>query len=372
MTQPYKTIQSLPDLSLWQQRRDKNALFSFTLELTARCNNNCRHCYINLPEDDQQAKAEELSLEEIKCIVDQAVDLGAVWCLITGGEPLLRNDFEEIYLYLKRKGLLVTVFTNATLLTQRHIDLFKKYPPRDIEVTVYGITVETYAAVTRKPALFDAFKKGVHLLLDNSIRVNLKNVTMKANLSEFSQISTFCRKHSNETFRFDPFLHLRFDQDKRRNQEIQNQRLGPEEIAVLERSDEARHNALLKICERLTSIERRASTTSYLFSCGTGKSDFVVGYNGFYRLCSSLWHPDCMYDLRVKTIREARAVLVPKVRSMQSADPDYLGKCAVCSLVNLCIWCPAHAYLETGHMEKPCQYFCNVAEKRVSSIQNIV
>jgi MoaA/NifB/PqqE/SkfB family radical SAM enzyme len=73
MTTTYTTTQSLPDFDLWQKKRDNNALFSFTLELTARCNNNCRHCYINLPENDHKAKAEELTTEEIKYIIDQAV-----------------------------------------------------------------------------------------------------------------------------------------------------------------------------------------------------------------------------------------------------------------------------------------------------------
>ncbi len=369
MTNTYTTNQTLPDLALWQKKRDKNALFSFTLELTARCNNNCRHCYINLPENDPKAKAEELTTEEIKSIVDQAVDLGAVWCLITGGEPLLRDDFEEIYLYLKRKGLLVSVFTNGTLITQKHIDLFKKYPPRDLEITVYGITAKTYAAVTRKPDLFPAFIGGVNLLLKNKIRINLKNVTIKANLGEFQEIATFCRQHSSAPFRFDPLIHLRFDRDEKRNEEIRNQRLSPEEIAVLESSDKARYNALKENCAKLFPYQQPKTESSFLFSCGAGLSDFTVGHNGLYRLCSSLMHTDCMCDLREKSVKDAREILVPKVRLLQSNSNIFLGNCAVCPLVNLCLWCPAHAYLETGNMAHFSQYFCDVAKSRSSNIE---
>jgi radical SAM protein with 4Fe4S-binding SPASM domain len=364
MIETYLTTQSLPDFALWQKKRDKNSLVSFTLELTARCNNNCRHCYINLPEDDQQTKVEELSFEEISSIVDQAVDLGAVWCLITGGEPLLRDDFEEIYLYLKRKGLLVTVFTNGTLITQKHVDLFKKYPPRDLEVTVYGITQKTYAAVTREPGLFHAFMNGVNLLLKNDIRVNLKNVTIKANLNEFQDIAAFCRKHSHASFRFDPLIHLRFDRDETRNSEIRKQRLSPKEIADLERSDEARRQAMAKNCEKLILPLIPETANPYIFGCGAGISDFVVSYNGFYRICSSLWHTDCMCDLRKKTIKDAREKLMPKVRATKSDNPEFIKNCATCALINLCIWCPAHSFLESGHMDTPCRYFCEVAEKR--------
>ncbi len=71
----------------------KRKAWSFDLEITARCNNNCRHCYINLPPGDRNAQANEMSLEQIGKIAQQAVEIGCIWCLITGGEPLLRKDF---------------------------------------------------------------------------------------------------------------------------------------------------------------------------------------------------------------------------------------------------------------------------------------
>ena len=89
---------SMPKFELWDKLADKRVPLSFDLEITARCNNACRHCYINLPAGDIEARKKELSLTEINDIADQAVDLGALWCLISGGEPLLREDFAR-YLY---------------------------------------------------------------------------------------------------------------------------------------------------------------------------------------------------------------------------------------------------------------------------------
>ena len=296
--------------------------------------------------------------------------LGAIWCLTTGGEPLLHDDFEDIYLYLKRQGLLVSLFTNATLINHKHIELFKKYPPRDLEVTVYGITPHTYAAVTRKPELFQDFLHGVNLLLDNNVSVNLKNVTIQANLDEFTEIDDFCRQHSRDPFRFDPLIHLRFDRDEKRNAEIRKQRLSAELIAALERLDEARFSALENNCEKLLLTNKPESPNTSIFGCGAGVSDFIVSHNGYYRLCSSLWHPECIEDLRKTSVRKARQALLPKVRAMQSNDPAFVQNCGACALVILCIWCPAHAFLETGHMDKPCRYFCEVAETRKASISS--
>ena len=139
MSDPFVVAQhKLPHLGLWKTLKDRRRPISFDLELTARCNNDCRHCCICLPAGDATAKAAELRTDEVLGIAREVADMGAVWCLLTGGEPLLRSDFAALYLGLKRLGLLVSVFTNACLVTAEHVELFRRYPPRDVEVTVYG------------------------------------------------------------------------------------------------------------------------------------------------------------------------------------------------------------------------------------------
>ena len=204
MTRSYVSSQSLPDFHLWEKLEARRRPLSFDLEVTARCNNDCRHCYINLPAGDREARATELSLEEITRIAGEAVSLGAVWCLLTGGEPLLRDDFSEIYLALKRLGLLVSVFTNACLVTPEHVELFKQYPPRDLEVSVYGVTPATYEAVTRRPGSFAAFRRGLDLLLAAGVKVRLKAMALRANVHELPEIARFCRARTKDYFRFDP------------------------------------------------------------------------------------------------------------------------------------------------------------------------
>lgn len=245
-------IQEFP---LWDKLKQKRSPISFDLEITARCNMNCAHCYINLPAGDEKAREAELTAEEIFGIAGQAVDMGAVWCLLTGGEPLLRDDFPEIYMGLKRMGLLVAVFTNATLINPDHIALFKKYPPRDIEITVYGVTKETYEAVTRRPGSFEKFMGGLDALMKNNVRVRLKAMAIQANLHEQKAIADFCRKLTKDYYRFDPQLHLRFDGNAARNEEIRTQRLTPEQIVALENADEQRINAMREKCDILINDE---------------------------------------------------------------------------------------------------------------------
>lgn len=365
-TESFVTSIPLPEFNLWGKLKQDNArrLISFDLEITARCNNNCRHCYINLPLHEKKAQEKELTLAQIKKIVDEAVALGALWCLITGGEPLLREDFFEIYLCLKKKGLLISVFTNATLIDSQHIELFKNYPPRDIEVTVYGVTEETYEKVTRKKGSYAAFRRGLELLLKNNIKVRFKAMALRSNVHELPEIAEFCRRVTKDYFRFDPFLHLRFDGDPIRNKEIKSERLSAEEIVKIEQADPERSVALEKNCENLINPEFAHFQCDHLFHCGTGNRSFTVSYDGFFRLCSSLWHPDCIYDLKSGSLKEAWEEFIPRVRDMRSKRKEFLEKCRICPIVNLCIWCPAHAHLETGKMDMPVEYFCQVAHAR--------
>ena len=361
---------SLPQFNLWRNLGDRRVPLSFDLEVTARCNNNCRHCYINLPAGDVEAKQKELSLAEISDIADQAVALGALSCLITGGEPLLRKDFADIYIALKRKGLLVSVFTNACLVNEDYVALFKKYPPRDIEVTVYGVTEETYEKVTGKPGSYAAFRRGLDLLLNNGLKVRLKAVALRSNLHELPAIAAFCRQHTNDYFRFDPLLHLRHDVDPLRNKDIIGERLSPAEIVAVEQADDERARALEKDCDKFIMPEFAHHQCDHLFHCGVGKLSFVVSYNGIFRLCADLWHPDCIYDLRQGSLAQAWNELGPRVRELRSTNSEFLDRCRCCPVVNLCLWCPAHAYLECGQMDGWSEYFCEVAHARARAIQD--
>jgi len=355
--------------SLWEKAADRRVPLGFDLEITARCNLNCRHCAVNLPAGDQKARQRELSVEDISRIADQAVSLGALWCLITGGEPLLRDDFGDIYRMLRKKGLLVSVFTNACLVTDAHIELFTRYPPRDLEITVYGITRSTYERVTRIPGSFAAFEKGMDRLIGNGIPLRMKAMALRSNHAELPEIAAYCRRHTRDFFRFDSLLHLRYDKDRERNRDIVGERLNAEEIVKLEHSDPQRSNALRKHCDRLTGNRAGPSAPRPdLFTCGAGKAGFTVSPEGIFRLCQSLWHPDFLYDLQKGSLHDAWHNFVPRVRARTSRAPEFLENCSGCPLINLCLWCPAHAYLECGKLDGWIGYFCEVAHARARAL----
>ena len=371
----------MKDLALWGKLQERGAPIQFDLEITARCNNACRHCYIALPAGDAAAEAEELSAAEILDLAGEAASMGAVWCLLTGGEPLLRKDFTEIYLGLKRLGLLLGLFTNACLVTADHVQLFRRYPPRGLEVSVYGATRETYERVTRRPGSYDAFVRGLDLLLEGGVPVRLKAMALRSTAHELELIAAFCRARTEGRYRFDPLVHLRFDGDEARNAEIRAERLSPQEVVAVERADAERFGPLQDACrggdlvweDSEPHLHPDGGICDHLFRCGAGRDSFVVGYDATFRLCSSLWHPQTTVNVRPGApgavgLSEAWRQLVPRVRDLRGTDAGFLERCRVCGISNLCLWCPAHAALETGELDSWVEYFCEVAHARAAGL----
>jgi radical SAM protein with 4Fe4S-binding SPASM domain len=358
----------IQDFALWDKMKSKRSIFQFDLELTARCNNNCRHCYINLPANDKHAKNRELSLAELDALASQAVEMGAIWCVLTGGEPLLRDDFADVYMLLKRKGLLVSVFTNATLVRSEHVALFRKYPPRDIEVTIYGSLKESYERVTRCPGSFAAFARGLDALFEGGLRVRLKAMAVRSNLEDMEAIAEFGRSHTKDFYRFDPQLHLRLDGNLPRNEEIKQERLTPQEIVMLEHADEKRFGALEKNRDTIINEGFTHRGCDHLFHCGAGKSSFNIGYDGTFRLCTSLWAPGTTVNIRMTSLHDAWETFIPVVRNLRSHNAEYQNTCLKCDIVNLCLHCAATAHLETGAMDGATPYFCEVAHARAAAI----
>ena len=99
------------------------------IEVTRRCPLECLHCYNNLPMGDMEAKRRELTKEEHFKMLDELAEMGCFWLLYTGGEIFARKDFLEIYTYAKKKGFLITLFTNGTIITEQIADYLVEWRP---------------------------------------------------------------------------------------------------------------------------------------------------------------------------------------------------------------------------------------------------
>ncbi len=337
-------------------------LGSLDMELTERCNNNCIHCYINLPVNDS-AKKKELTTEEIKHILTEAASLGCLSVRFTGGEPLLREDFEELYIFARKLGLKVLLFTNGTLITPHLADLFSRIPPLEkIEISVYGMSNKSYESVTRTPGSFQAATEGIKLLLDRSIPFVVKAAFLPQNKGELDKFESWASTipWMDHAPTYSAFFDLRARRDsEEKNQLIKKLRVPPEEaVQVLGRDRNRYLQEMKQFC-----VKFMKASGDKLFSCGLGHGGCVDAYGNF-QPCMLLRHPDVVYNLRAGSLREAVVEFFPRLKEMRAQNPDYLSRCSRCFLHGLCEQCPGKSWMEHGTLDTPVDYFCQVAHSR--------
>lgn len=333
------------------------------IELTERCNNDCIHCSINRPANDAEARAREMTTEQVKDILRQAAGLGCLQVRFTGGEPLLRPDLPELYLHARRLGMKVLLFTNARLITPRLADLLTRIPPLvAIEVTVYGMHAESYDAVTRVPGSFAQFWRGVNLLLERNVPFVVKNALLPPNRHEIDEFEAWARMIPWMTER--PSYSMFFDLRNRRdaadkNRLIESVRISPQDgLAVLAR-DEARYRK--EMAEFASKF--MGPSGDRLFGCGAGNG-LCVDAVGRAQPCMGIRAPELTYKVAGANGRSHLRDAMDQFSHLcevRATNPDYLRRCAVCFLKGLCEQCPAKAWAEHGTLDMPVEYLCDVA-----------
>jgi radical SAM protein with 4Fe4S-binding SPASM domain len=327
--------------------------FSGSIELTFRCNLRCVHCYCNVPANDSYAVQKELKTDEIYRILDEVEEAGCFWLLLTGGEVLLREDFLDIYTYAKKKGFIITLFTNGTLLTPEIADYLTEWPPFSVEITLYGATKNTYERITRVPGSFDRCKRGIELLLERHIPLALKTMVTTLNCHELPKIKEYA-EGLGVRFRFDPLLNPRLDGSK----EPCRYRLSPHEVLKLDRADEKRAKEWQDFCQ--TAIQPFESDR--LFICGAGVSTFHIDPFGQMSPCEMVRFQS--FDLRWGTFREGWQSFVSDFLTLRTTK-DY--PCSRCELISVCGQCPGWAWLENGRLRDPVEYLCQIAHLRADA-----
>jgi radical SAM protein with 4Fe4S-binding SPASM domain len=328
--------------------------FSGSVELTLRCNLQCAHCYAACGNNPTAAR-QELTAGEWQRIFDQIADEGCLWLLLTGGEPLTRPDFADLYLYAKRKGFLLTLFTNGTLLTPRTADLLADWRPFAVEITLYGRTQATYERVTGVPGSHARCMRGIELLLERGVPLRLKTMLLTLNQHELWDIKAYAEGLGVQ-FRFDPLVNAGLDGARRPTA----LRLAPEEILKFEMADAARWADWRDFWQRLRDVR---PDTRYLYTCGAGLRSFHVDPYG--RLGACIMARAQTYDLRQGSFHAGWHDFLYQVR-YQPVAQDY--RCHQCKLLVLCGQCPGWGHLEHGRAENPVEFLCRVAHLRAEAL----
>lgn len=325
------------------------------IDVTYQCNLKCQHCFI-VPKEEKQ----ELKFKQITSIIEQIYEAGCIFLFLSGGEPFLRDDFLDIYTYARKKGFMVSIFTNGTLITSKILDYFAKLPPYSIEITLNGITEDTYEQLTGVSGSFIKAMRTIELIRDKRLPLVLKCNGMNINYNEILEIKEFSQKLLGKgRFRCDLMLYPGMDGSKKPC----NLRLRPEEILNIQYSDE--DMLMLSQEEFLHHKHNMRLKEGYLFPCGL--SYFNIDPYGAMRLCPFIKEP--YIDLRSEEFLKGFLRLYSNLSSLKFKTNT---KCRNCEINHLCRQCPGRALVENGDMETPVEFFCELAHKQAQRMEELL
>jgi len=324
------------------------------IEITYRCNLNCIYCYCKGSED----KDKELTTEEWKKNLDEIHKEGCVWLALTGGDPLIRDDFLEIYSYAKNKGFIITLFTNGQGFTEEIIAYLIKSPPYSIEITLNGITKDTYETITQIKGSYLKAMKAIEILKDKKLPLILKTNFLKQNKHEVSKIKKWTEKYlgkqseNKNYFKYDPMIYPRLNGDKTPC----DYRLSFEEMLEIRKQDPDIWQEYQKgLHSDFPDLER---DRIFLYRCNAWLNQFFIDPYGRLKFCG--FSSKFCVDLKKSSFREGFYKVFPQILKERFKTDS---KCQYCSLRSICYHCPARAYLETGDEEAPVEYYCQLAQE---------
>ena len=343
---------------LFHKAAQQGIPLSGTFELTARCNLDCKMCYIHKRANDASALEREWSAGQWLELAGECQKAGLLHLLLTGGEPLLRPDFKEIYTGCRRLGLMVSVNTNATLLDGDMVRFLAADPPSRVNITLYGACAETYAALCGDGGAYRRVVEAIVALKAAGVLVKVNFSVTPYNFRDAQAVYTFAKEHQlpiqAATYMFPPVRaceHGCFAADRltaREAAEAQmvydRSRFTPEELR--ERWEKQLAGIRVadpdKECQELPTERIR---------CRAGSSTFWLTYDGHMRPCGMMTTPtanvrEMGFAAAWQAIRTAREdILVP-------------ARCSGCAIRHACDQCAALCFAETGDFTGVPEYMC--------------
>lgn len=326
---------------VWEQNHQ---LYSVIFEITPKCNFNCVHCYLH----DHHC-SDELSYGEIVEIIDILYEKEVLFITFTGGDIFTRKDFIDIYMYAKKKGFIIELYTNGALITDKLIEVFKKYPPLLVDISLYGSCEETYKSVTGVSGAFEKVMHNIRTMYEAGIRVSIKAPVLNLYYSELPAMRQIAES-VGMPFRtgFEIFPSIDNDDSVQQFAVPMKDSLRYEFAEYDENPRQPK-----EVMEPVDLSKERP-----LFRCKLGRASCVIDYQGRMCPCMSFRHAG------KRLTRENFDDIWGSFRQYPAMKADANYKCLRCKAYDFCDICPAMMQFVHGDLEYVDSHFCKRAYAR--------
>lgn len=333
-----------------------------TFELTVRCNLHCKMCLFR--HDDSENKkiiSQELPAEHWIALAKQVAEAGTFSLLLTGGEPMIREDFCELYEGIYRQGFQITLYTNATLVTDKVMEILKKYPPHRIGITIYGASAATYKKVCGVSGAYDRMIEGVNKLRTLPSMLDFRTTIIKDNYEDIEAIEKLIHDYWGKE---QTLTQTRMVTQSVRGacEDVTTCRLSPEDnvrlayrrgINIIKKYVGSEYDEKnLRLQYRYSNNKSKNVARPTLFGCDAGMNSYTISWDGKLLACQMLG-AFCVDLLKLSFIDAWNRF--PSLVKLPQLHPD----CQSCPSIDLCSCCVASRYAETGELGGKPDYVCS-------------
>ena len=362
---------SEPFLSTYFHRKGRRLglPISGNFELTSRCNFNCPMCYVHMTQDQLKASGrQELTAKQWLDIAKAAKNRGMIFALLTGGEPLVRKDFFEIYDGMRDMGLLISINSNGSMLKGEILERFLKAPPFRFNISLYGGSNETYKNMCGLP-VYDDVKENIRRLRQAGVDVGLNLSITPYNKDDLPRIYADALElgvNVRASSYMYPSVRINGEQygcgNRLSSVESAKCSVAWDTLRFTEEEFIGRAESLMKLT--LTEKEGCPLEEGEGVRCRAGYTAFWMTWDGKMLPCGMMTTPvayplEVGFDAAWDQIRaETRQIILP-------------GKCAACDYKEICGACAAVCYTETGKFDGVPEYMCDRAAAIVAETRRL-
>lgn len=311
------------------------------LNVTNKCNLRCIQCHLS----SGKALDDELTTNEILSVIDQYKEIksknGSI--VISGGEPLLRDDILDILEYIAKKDINISLITNGTLISQKLSKELKKLENLKIQVSLDGAKRETNDFIRGKGA-YEETIKGIKNLIKEGMNPTIAMTIMKVNMNEILDMMRLAEDLGVKNLHFPLIRVIGRAKDN-------------ENLVDLNNEDKFRAYKIIQEIPKMSTL-----TTSNEFVCkiknlmktdlcGAGRSTLSIAANGDVYPCASLHDKRFLAgNVRSKSLKEIRSSpVLEKLWRMSVLD---IKGCEECELKFICGGgCHATRFYSNGRLD---------------------
>ena len=319
-------------------------------EITGRCNLHCIHCRSS---SEIELNSGEYSTSEAKELIDEIADYASPVLVLSGGEPLLREDCFELARHGTDKGLRMCLATNGTLVDERVCNEIRESGIRMVSLSLDGATPAIHDDFRQQPGAFEGVMKAASRFREYQIPFLINSSFTKRNQHDIENVYRLAKELGSKAWYlfmivptgraeeavdelispedYEKILHWHYEQEQEEPELLMRPTCAPHYFRIVR--EQSRKKG------RKWKQRSLAFATGVAKGCLAGQHIALIDRFGDVRPCS--YFSEAAGNLREKSLKEIweNSLLLENLRDFDK----YAGKCGACEYLRVCGGCRARA-----------------------------